>query len=138
MNRLLGLGLSVIGLLLASAPASAQMPSLTVTPKTNANPAVPPPAGTKRVYAEGTYTLAPGQTVSKVVVKWYKPNGMNLVYVGEVDDQAPAGGNYKTGEMTVDINDAQGNPISYTGIATLYVTGNPNPVASAAFTNYRP
>ena len=132
MTRLVVCAIAVV--LLGGSAAQAQ--TITVTPKTSANN--PPVAGQKLVYAKGTYTTMPNQTASKVVAKWYKEVGGNLIYVGEVTDNAPAGGNYTTGEIGVDLRDANNNLLKYTVIVELYVTGNNMSVAGSLSQHYSP
>jgi hypothetical protein len=94
----------------------------TVIPKVN--PAANPPAGKADVYAKGTYAV-PGKTINKVVASWYKEDAAtgNLTFVGSIDDQAPAGGTYITGDLTVDKKDGAGNPQKYTVLVQVYVDG---------------
>ena len=136
MARFSTLSIAVVALLLGVSTASAQ--TVTVTPKTDNFPVNPPPAGQKDVYAEGTYTLMPGQTIERIRGKWYQEAGQNLIFVGQNDDSSPANNKYKTGTVTVPLTNDQGMPILYTVVAELYITGNPNPVTAAVFQNYKP
>ena len=97
-----------------------------------------PPAGKRQVGANGSYALAAGQTVSKVIVTIYKRVGNNLTYVAAVDDLAPANGSYKTSSVSLDIyemKDGQQVRIQYTLIAKLYVTGSQQAAASGSETD---
>lgn len=134
MTKLCALAITVV--LLGSSAVHGQ--TVTVTPKTNANPIIPPPVGQKAVYAEGQYTLMPNQAVNKVVAKWYQQVGQNLVFFGAVSDLNPANGKYTTTEFGVPTRDAQNNLIKYTVIVELYVVGNQNSVAGAVSQNYTP
>jgi hypothetical protein len=135
MVRLI-VGSLMVVVLLGTAKAQAQ--GITVTPTTDPNPNPAPPAGQKVVYATGTYTLRQGQTVWKVVTKWYKEVGLNLVFVAAADDQAPANGTYRAGSVNVAIKDANGNLLKYTVRAELYIQGNQSPIAYTLAEHYQP
>ncbi len=121
MLRLHTIVITVTTILVSNASIEAQ--TMTLTPKSVIV------AGVKYVYSEGSYTLMPGQTIDKIKTTWYKQQGMNLIYAGDVTDSNPAGGKYVTNRTTVPLTDGAGMPILYTVIGQLWVTGNANPVA---------
>ncbi len=109
----------------------------TTVPKTD--PAGGYPAGKKGIGATGAYTCPLNKTIAKVVVTIYRQDaGGVLTPVGQVDDQAPAGGNYATGYISLD------STKQYSGISVMYVNGaNPGDPsvpfgATGSFLNYTP
>lgn len=130
MTRFSAFVITVAAVLFSASSAQAQ--SLTI----RARSAVV--GGNTLVYSTGDYTVGAGQTVDKIKSTWYKQVGMNLVYAGDVTVNNPAGGTYETGKIQVPLTDGAGNPISYTVINKLYVTGNANPVAEAVTTDFKP
>lgn len=118
-------------------------PVIYLTAKTEPIGNPPPPAGQRYVYGTGSYTLAAGQTVDKVIVNWYiegqGPKGTkSLLHKGDTTDLAPANGAFTTDKIAVDLKDVNGNLYSYTAIAALYVQGQKGSVDSDAVTGYQP
>lgn len=127
--------LMVVIVVLLSSVSAAQAQVISVTPKTGTD-VVPP--GQKSVYAVGTYTLMPGQTVDKVVAKWYQQVGNNLNWVADTTDNNPANNTYTTGSVGVDATDGMGQTILYTVIVQLWLRGGTSPAAYSAFQNFKP
>ncbi len=140
--------IAILAIAFISPLASAQ--SLTTVPTTDPvqTPAIIA-AGQVSVFNTGTWQVAAGQTVNKVVVIWYSmsQNSSVLTEVATVDDLAPAANNtYSTTKVALQKKDANNNVIRYAGFAFLYVNGpganganNPVKVGSpASFFGFTP